>query len=572
MLQAIAACHSSGLIVGDIRLDKFLVQDGHVKLCSLARALTGKSLPPIPTTPSPTGITEVYIPHANMEGVGSLIAEMERIQGRQYLAPEIQQEEFITQHSDIWSLGIAILELMIGREIPPPGADAVLHEENLRDVANDLGHPPELVDLVLNMLHRNVKHRWCWKEILSSPLLSGNAELHSLAPQLVQVDALCKSSAISSNCNAGPRMSISSNSRLKPTSSLTSFNNMCGSKGSQSSSGSSATIVQDDNDPQDNSGEDWNRVSGLENVFSQQHLELGRTRKINPHASLILSRTTLHRHNLQRPATTTPAMPMQETVPNVFRTHNTHNAANSTASSACTLTPSPKPSARVQTAPSVVNPWAKQRNMRANALQHVRAVLRRSSDNQTSNFEGFARSESRKNENNNVISIGESHRGDKASNLDQEHHADKGYTAAHTKSKKTVHRSDHSQTEQLHHLSQQIRKEVVFPGPQPNKRVSHSQQTIIGDMDNVQNSLAKSRIKHKTHEIAGSSIQQEHRHYQANHQNRKNDILNDMSENLLQQSAEVTSPAKCTPFSPSTLRRQDLYKARSICTPASEPN
>eukprot|EP00043_Microstomoeca_roanoka_P016636 m.171111 g.171111 ORF g.171111 m.171111 type:complete len:1523 (-) comp16496_c0_seq3:66-4634(-) len=290
-MLAVADCHISGLLVGDLRLEKFLLQDSHVKLCSLARSMSMRALPPVKTTPTPSGNTEVTVPQVSAEHIQALYEDMTKLHVQQYLAPEVRLKTHYTVLSDLWALGIALLELMIGSSVPPPDAGAELHVDNLRDVATQLGHPPAAIELVLGLLQSDPGQRFSWRNVLESEYLRDEQELQFRRASLLAVDDEQMLSAVRPSSVdpavkrlGGPRISVSK-SRLSSTG---------------SSSGSNSTVLGDD---QSHSPVTEDAVSSVFRTSDAQ--ELMATRKLNPHASLTLSRATLTRRQLsqQRPAT-----------------------------------------------------------------------------------------------------------------------------------------------------------------------------------------------------------------------------------------------------------------------------
>ncbi|EGD80788.1 ULK protein kinase [Salpingoeca rosetta] len=420
ILLAVAHCHVSGVVVGDVRLEKFLVQDGHIKLCSLGRAMAMHRMDPVPTTASPSGVTQVTMPTINKEQVKGLIADMDRIHCQQYLAPEVHTRHAVTPLSDLWATGVALLELMIGRAVPPPEAGAELHVDNLRDVAREIGHPPDVVALVLNLLQRRPEQRWCWRDVIASPLLHDDNRFALIEEELLAVDeqyaprppmpARTRVDAHGGEGKGGPRLSASVASRVSASGR---------SSRSASSRSSSSTIVGDgehhegefdeDDEAQPEhqrtgvsghehdgggggggggrSGRDDDARSSVAAVFKGEHDTLMTTRQLNPATSLVLSKASLARRSMQRPATGADAAAAAVHTPAAAGDRKPHTAAAAThASSAGEHTASAELPPRARTAQAWLdadvephppaNPWAGSSRTQA-GRQRAHAALRR---------------------------------------------------------------------------------------------------------------------------------------------------------------------------------------------------
>lgn len=149
--EALAAAHAPGIIHGDIKPENIIVQpDRRVKLLDfgIARQMAAETLTLTRTAP-----TETWLPESQIAGTLA------------YMAPEQLRGELTDARADLFSLGVVLYELAVGRRpFPGPTATALL-AQILNDAPPPLssvpsGVPAELARIVHKLLEKRPESRY----------------------------------------------------------------------------------------------------------------------------------------------------------------------------------------------------------------------------------------------------------------------------------------------------------------------------------------------------------------------------------------------------------------------------
>uniref|UniRef100_UPI00398068EF protein kinase domain-containing protein n=1 Tax=Salmonella sp. s51228 TaxID=3159652 RepID=UPI00398068EF len=108
-----------------------------------------------------------------------------RVGSLYWMAPEIYKKQFYNEKCDIWSFGIAILEMLTGD--PPYYASRISKEEVVNKLTQGIipipkDIPHNMSSFIKKCLKENPEERWTAKELLAHPFLQESVSLKYLIP------------------------------------------------------------------------------------------------------------------------------------------------------------------------------------------------------------------------------------------------------------------------------------------------------------------------------------------------------------------------------------------------------